>query len=241
MDLKETQTFNSDISSHWYYVLKGAMVKRAIKGIPSLTRLADIGAGSGFFSKYLLQHTKIQSGVCIDTGYKNTHEEKVGEKSLSFIQKSSVEDCDLLLFMDVLEHIDQDDQFLSEYVKQSKSGSWFFITVPAFPFLYSSHDRYLGHYRRYTKQSLKKLVENQGLKIHQLNYFYSTLFPLMASKRLLDKGIGGIFKNKEDKSDMTAAPFLVNALLKGIHLPELIALNLPRPFGLTLWCLAERQ
>ena len=55
-----------------------------------------------------------------------------------------------VILMDVLEHTFNDTEFLKEILKKTPQDSFLFITVPSFQFLFSSHDVYLKHYRRYT-------------------------------------------------------------------------------------------
>jgi len=53
-----------------------------------------------------------------------------------------------------------------------------FITVPAFQHLYSEHDEFLKHHRRYNKKSLSSVLGDNGFKTERLFYFYSTLYIL---------------------------------------------------------------
>ncbi len=55
---------------------------------------------------------------------------------------------DLAVAFDVLEHIENDEKAISEIYRVLKSGKSFVFTVPAFDWLFSSHDRALGHFRR---------------------------------------------------------------------------------------------
>lgn len=60
--------------------------------------------------------------------------------------------------MDVLEHIEDDRAALAELVRVTCPGGLIVITVPAFPFLFGEWDRDMGHYRRYGRRDLKRLL-----------------------------------------------------------------------------------
>lgn len=70
---------------------------------------------------------------------------------------------DVLLAMDVLEHIENDTDALAAWLPHVKSGGYVLITVPAFQWLWSYHDDRLGHVRRHTRSSLERLATGCGL------------------------------------------------------------------------------
>jgi methylase of polypeptide subunit release factors len=49
MDLKETDILGDSIGEHWYYCSKAAATRRLLGEAP-ITRILDVGAGSGFFA-----------------------------------------------------------------------------------------------------------------------------------------------------------------------------------------------
>ena len=72
---------------------------------------------------------------------------------------------DGVIAMDILEHIPDDQLAVQELARVMKLGASLFVTVPAFPFLWSKHDEKVSHIRRYRKSEIESLVENNGLKI----------------------------------------------------------------------------
>jgi hypothetical protein len=87
--------------------------------------------------------------------------------------------------MDVLEHIHDDAYFLAEAIKKLTGGGFVFITVPAFQFLFSAHDVFLKHCRRYNRKQLLALLDAQGLKVERCHYFYASLFFARLAQSLL--------------------------------------------------------
>ena len=59
---------------------------------------------------------------------------------------------DTILYMDVLEHIENDEKEINKALKQLNSGGYLIFFVPAYQFLYSDFDKAIGHIKRYNKK-----------------------------------------------------------------------------------------
>ena len=81
--------------------------------------------------------------------------------------------------MDILEHVESDIEFLKKWVKISQPGNYFIFTVPAFKFLWSSHDIFLEHKRRYKLKDIEGVVSLCGLKVIKGGYFFTTILPFV--------------------------------------------------------------
>ncbi len=57
--------------------------------------------------------------------------------------------------MDVIEHVEDDVGLVRGYVDKVAGGTRFIVTVPALMWLWSGHDVFLEHYRRYTLTSIE--------------------------------------------------------------------------------------
>lgn len=88
----------------------------------------------------------------------------------------------LVLLADVIEHIEDLNRFLTNLLQRPWIGAetCFLITAPAYQSLFCSHDRFLGHYRRYSNRLLRKHVEESGLKVIEMGYFFFSLLPVRA-------------------------------------------------------------
>ena len=89
--------------------------------------------------------------------------------------------------MDTLEHIETDKDFLNNLLFRMDIGANLLISVPAFSWLFSAWDRTLGHYRRYEKKDLSKLVNDVGGSILFMEYTFFICFLLWWSNGLLEK------------------------------------------------------
>ena len=88
---------------------------------------------------------------------------------------------------DVLEHIEEDTEVLTEIYRAPVKGGGIILTVPQHPWLWSQADDYAHHVRRYRAQELKIKIERAGFKITRITSFVSLLLPLMLVSRLSQK------------------------------------------------------
>ena len=232
MDLKEEDILGSDIGRHWYYQSKAAALRRMV-GPLAPKRLLDVGAGSGFFSRHLLANGA-QSALCVDVGYERTWDETVGGKPVLYRRDCDATDCDLVLMMDVLEHVENDAGLVSHYATKVPSGAHFLVTVPAFRFLWSGHDVFLEHKRRYTLGEIERTLRAAGLEIVKGAYYFGLVFPLAAAVRLATRG------DVTPRSSLKKHGAVTNSLLTTACAVELPFLALNRLAGLSAFVLARK-
>lgn len=194
MDLKEENILGEMVNNHWYYRAKVAALLKAIKHIQP-NYIVDVGAGSGFFSKKLLSSTIATEALCVDTSYSEERDEIANGKIIKYRKSISTTNADIVLMMDVLEHVDDDVNLLREYVEKVPVGTYFLITVPAFSFLWSGHDVYLDHKRRYTLNEIKSVIKKQTSKLNmerislvwffRLQQYFDCLIEVQLTKHFL--------------------------------------------------------
>ncbi len=231
MDLKEEDILGADIGRHWYYRSKAAALRRAVTGLQP-RHILDVGAGSGFFSRHLLAQTEARSALCVDIGYAS--EEAAAGKPVHYRRDIGATDCDLVLMMDVLEHVDDDRGLLRHYAAKVPSGAHFLVTVPAFRFLWSGHDVFLEHKRRYRLPEIEAAMREAGLHVVRGAYYFALVFPLAAAVRLAARNAG------EPKSSLSRHGALTNGLLGAICAAELPLFRLNRLAGLSAFVLARK-
>lgn len=230
MDVKEEQLLGGAVGEHWYYRSKQLALDSLLRRVP-YTSVLDIGAGSAVFSKHLLQNGAA-SAVCVDPAYPAESQESYGGKPIRYLR--DVEPCqaDLVLLMDVLEHVDDDVDLIRASMKGATPGAFAVISVPAFPSLFSAHDRFLDHKRRYRLQTLEDVVRAAGLDVITARYFFAMILPLVATMRLLEK-------SGPPKSSLVPHPRPVNDLMTLAHCVELPFFRFNRVGGLSVFCLAR--
>jgi len=153
-------------------------------------KILDIGAGDGWFSREMLNILHPDSTiVCWDNNYNTETINQLSSITNRRIKYTSLRPqgkFDLLMLLDVLEHINDDKDFLSEAIKEHMgSNSLMLISIPAWPMLYSKHDLHLRHVRRYKPKKFKSLLELSGLEVLMRGgFFHSLLLPRLFSKIL---------------------------------------------------------
>ena len=236
MDLKETDILGEELSAHWYYRSKARATLLMLKN-HAPAKILDVGAGSGFFARYLLAHTGASEAWCVDTGYMDDWSTIDLGKPIHFQRSISTSSADLLLLMDVLEHVDDDMGLLREYSSKIPRNGNVLISVPAFQSLWSEHDEFLDHKRRYTLRGLERLVERSGLSVLCGAYFFGFVLPAAAASRLSTR-FRPMPRNQR-RSQLSRHSRLVNEALAHICDLELKLMRLNRLGGLTAFCLAS--
>nr|WP_100227157.1 methyltransferase domain-containing protein [Spirulina subsalsa] len=173
--------------SHDFYSLN--KYKLVMQWLPKQENLKvlNAGCGSGEMNLLLAQNPSWQvEAIDIDPeaiSLSKQLKEYTGLHNLEVFH-SSIEDfqptvCyDIIVSNDVLEHIEDDVNALKILSSWLKPGGYLCISVPAFQFLFGYHDRMLGHYRRYSRQSLVNRVA-EFLQVRRVRYFGCVLIPVV--------------------------------------------------------------
>ena len=237
MDVKEEHILGSKIAEHWYYKSKAVALKGFVADL-KIARILDVGAGSGFFSRHLLMCTNATEAVCVDTSYTEEQDDMVAGKPIHFRKSIAQTHADLVLMMDVIEHVDDDRALLKEYLDIAPSGTHFFVTVPAFSFLWSEHDIFLGHRRRYTLKELEQVVALAGASVERSSYIFGTVFPIAVFQRLLMRIKIG--RSTEPRSQLKQHWKITNHLLRKLCEADQRWGRNNKVAGLTAACLARK-
>ena len=223
MDLIESSQMTlKEEMAHWWIRTRFFYLDRALSGLGissnSEFSVLEIGCGTAQNLRYLRQESDWSSYItqvvgvdpalskcALDTSW-------LREKDsirLEMSPRDELEKFDLLVSMDVLEHMDDDEAALREWLKFVRPGGWVFIAVPAFQKLWSRHDEALDHKRRYHLKDLHVLAAKTGLNPLWTRYGFSYIFPFVYLIRKL--------RNKKAPSgdtDLKRSPFLINFILE---------------------------
>ena len=240
MDLKEEDILGDKIQDHWYYVSKGRAMRQFLGDIKS-SDVLDVGAGSGIFSRQLLEEGRCDRAICLDPNYGEEKTEVYHGKRIDFVKSSTGNTPKLVLMMDVLEHVPDDLALLKGFVDHMEAGGHVLITVPAFQFMWSGHDVFLEHHRRYTIKMIEAVVRRSGMTPVKSRYFFGGLFPAMAAIRLSKKILidRGALKAK---SELKIYPNWFNSTLISLHdLERRTLFRANKFFGLSVFCLCRKS
>jgi SAM-dependent methyltransferase len=192
MDLRERKAGLS--TRHpWEVVRAGFFSDLVARFLPRGGDVLDVGAGDGYVADQLARTLPPGTAVtCVDK-YSDADIGALEQRapSLSFARELPTQQFDAVLLLDVVEHVDDEVSFLRDMSMHLQPTGIAVISVPAFPSLYTQHDVALGHYRRYTTESLGHVVRSAGLTIRaQGSLFASLVLPRFISKAVeLVRGI----------------------------------------------------
>lgn len=221
-------------AKHWWFrgrtYLLILLLKNYFKNQINL-KILDVGCGTGLNSQAMADFGEVFSldassealSYCRQKGLSNLYHGRL--ENLPFN-----DNCfDLVVALDVLEHIENDRAAVEEINRVLKKGGILISFVPAFKILWSEQDVILKHFRRYTRQSILNLLGNdwQCLKI---SYFNFLLFPFIFLARFL-KNIFGLYSQKDELEQLT----IFNKLFYFIFSRELFLLKyMNLPYGVSL-------
>lgn len=147
-------------------------------------RILNAGCGSGELSNLLAAAGHQVVGVDPDPTYIQLARDRAGDRFpdstfvVSTIEDYTGEaDFDVAVSTDVLEHIEDDVTAFEKMARLVRPGGLVLVTVPAGQWLFGYHDEQLGHFRRYNKAAVRKLVSG-SCTVKKLRYFGGTLIPV---------------------------------------------------------------
>jgi SAM-dependent methyltransferase len=144
----------------------------------------DFGAGLGFLAEIFRDNFNITPD-CVELDPKLLKILK-GKGFRSFSSLKEMKNEYLAIYSsNVLEHIEDDVEFLKLMHSSLSRNGLLAIYVPAHPILYSSMDRQIGHVRRYTKSELSTKVTSAGFKVQSISYDDSIGFFASAFVKLI--------------------------------------------------------
>jgi len=237
MDIKEEGLIKGEIGKHWYYRAKLAALHRMMPA-SAPTSILDVGAGLGFFSGSLLASTSARSAMCVDPGYPEDRDDARAGKPLLYRRSIDRSDANLVLLMDVIEHVEDDVGLVRKYADKVAPGTQFIVTVPGFMWLWSGHDVFLDHFRRYTLAGIERVIRAAGLTVELGCYFYAFLLPLVAVSRAAERLNGR--SHHDAPSQMQEFTPALNAIFWSVCRAELSVFRLNRLAGVTAFVRAVK-
>lgn len=231
-EMRESET------EHWWFQARREILLKVAKSfVPKGASVLDVGCGTGFILEKLrqdydahgLDHAEIAVNYCRERGLTFVKQGVLGEETFNGKK------FQLVMFLDVIEHIEDDLAAISIAKRYLSENGVVMITVPAFEFLWSAHDEIHHHKRRYTKKTLSALLEKAGYAARYITYFNTALFPMIALVRVV-----GNLTGRRNASDAKPQNKLLNEALYRVFQSERALLpNVSLPFGVSLLAVAE--
>lgn len=163
-------------SSFWFQHRNRCIVE-LIKNFPpeKLDYIFDIGGGNGCVTSAMIKEGF--NAVLVEpspAGVQNAKQRDIQNIIFAPFQDINFYSNSLgaVSLFDVVEHIEEDGVFLKSIQRVLKPNGKLYLTVPAYPWLWSSDDEYSGHFRRYTVHSIATLVAKAGFIVDFTSYFF---------------------------------------------------------------------
>lgn len=243
MDLATYAVESQIEQTHWWFVVRRSLFRRAIHRLKLRRDAAILDAGTG---------TGTNLRLLREMGFTNVQgmdlsDDAIGwcaEKDLGAVRKGDVcsmpfadAQFDLVLATDIVEHVEYDVQALNEIRRVLKPSGRAIITVPAFESLWGLQDTIGQHRRRYTRWELLNKLKASGCRIYQSYYFNFLLFvPIWAARQLIR-----IFKPQVQNENQVNSP-LINSVLKAVFTVDVACAGILHvPFGVSIFALVGRN
>jgi SAM-dependent methyltransferase len=232
----ELQTHRAE-DRHWWYrgrrrVLRGVVERLQM---PPDARILDAGCGSGRNMLDLARYGTVTGVELSETSVELARARDAGTVLAGSVMDMPFDDdsFDLAVCLDVIEHLEDDVSALRELRRVLSPGGALLLTVPAYQWLWSSHDEINHHHRRYSSRMLIDAAAQAGWTCELSTHFNSLLLPVAIALRALDR----VTPQATNSSlDLWVPPPPVNWLLQQPLDLESRLINAGRriPFGLSL-------
>jgi hypothetical protein len=197
----------------------------------------DIGCGDTFVAEQLARRYPSVHVNAVDSNFTNelihSLQSRLTAPNLSlFAALDAVpvsKPAALVLLMDVIEHVPDDTAFLNGILDSAFVGdeTRLLITVPSFQSLFCSHDRFLGHYRRYSGTTLRALFRRVRLRCEAGGYLFTSLLPVRVLQVLRER-VAGSSDAPTDLATWDGGPAKARTLAALLTLDGRVSLALSR-------------
>lgn len=227
---------------HWWFQARKIIILKLISQYIELNenfKIIDVGCGTGMMLEAIKNTFSIDA-----TGIDNSPEaiRFSKKRGLNIILSSAekieqqTDSVDLIMALDLIEHIENDIASLKEFNRVLKKGGYAILTVPAFNCLMGAHDAINEHKRRYQLKELKNKIELTGFKIIKISYYNFLLFLPIIITKLIKKII------KDNRDHLKKENNIVNSILNKVFSSETLFLkHFDLPIGASIICLAQKK
>jgi SAM-dependent methyltransferase len=226
---------------YWWHRARRSVVCRVLQRyVPPRARVLDVGCGTGATTVALRRFGSV-SGLDMGLAALRHARARGLPVACGSAERLPLDDgrLDVIVALDVLEHLEDDRRALREILRALRPGGVLLVTVPAYPFLWSSHDEALGHRRRYRLAELRNRISAAGFQIELCSYVMALALPVAAAVRLAERlrppG------HRPSESGYVRLPRLLNdALAQLTSLSGWLLGFMALPFGLSVLAVGRR-
>ncbi len=248
MDYKDYLEQKNKAEIHFWYRARLELLAYLLKKVFSKNKnsknILNVGCGTGTENKEIKKYGQI-TALDIDRDALQRADRDDCQVLFGDIEVVALKDgfFDLVCAFDILEHLEKDELVIKKLYDCLSFGGKLIFTVPAFKFLYGSHDIALEHKRRYNKKEIQDKLKKVGFEIVEIGYWNFILFPLEVMFRIIKKIIFKVFKISNHTTEIKYSNNFLNKFLYLIMKQDirLIRKKIALPFGLTIYGIAKKN
>jgi SAM-dependent methyltransferase len=227
--------------NHWWFKARREILEQELTklDLPANSRILEIGCGTGGNLELLKRFGSVKAMELDEFSLEYVKDTFSIEVKKGYLPNNIPynEHFDLICMFDVLEHVKEDMLSLDILKGYLSENGMIILTIPAYPYLYGSHDKLLHHYRRYYKSKLIKNIENLNYKVLKSSYFNTLLLPIVVIARVLDI----VFPSDKSLGYSTPNKFINNLLYRVFKFEKLILNKYRFRVGASIFLLIKIQ
>lgn len=239
MEREYGEVYERLYKEHWWWRAREEFLLKQIATleIPNQPHILDVGCGNGLFFSRLQSLGGTVEGIESDaqliTTSSNQHRIHIGPFDRSF---NPAKRYALILMLDVIEHMDAPEEALAHAANMLLPHGHLIITVPAFRWLWTSHDDVNHHVTRYTKTTLQRAIAGTDLTFERLQYFFHWLVVPKLMVRLKESLV-----SNQAKPPQVPPPFLNRSVLRLSQWEQRLWGRWSLPLGSSLLGIARKK
>lgn len=240
MDQDYAELYPTLFAQHWWWRSRESVILAELHRIrpdEQWGTILDVGCGDGLFFPVLSRMGEVEGvepgetrGDISDQANGRIHRVPFDN------QFDPGKQFDLVLMLDVLEHLDQPVEALITAERLLKPGGTLFLTVPAYRLLWTYHDELNHHHTRFTRRSLREVTAHGNLQVQRTHYFFHWIFPIRIAIRVFES-----LTSSNSGPPRIPAPWINRAIIGGSQLEYRLLRGLRVPFGSSLLMVAGKR
>lgn len=232
---EEAKTANYD--RYQYSLFEKYVHGRVLEVGAGTGRITDLIIRDGHFDELAISEPSPYFFGRLEDRFRSIPKTRLIQGEVADIVRTDRGYFDVVFSVHVMEHIENDRAFVGQQLELLRPGGTLIILVPALQFLYSELDKNIGHFRRYTKSSIRALFNGTPGRIEKL--FYSNFIGVLGSLYFSK------LKKVQYQSDETHRQrfFKIYQIFSQYFVPgiQMVERVIPAPIGLNLTVIATRR
>ena len=172
--------YPAGVEHHYWSLCRNRVIDRMLRGIGAIGPMIEVGCGKGLVVQALRAKGHDLVGVDIaqvEAVPSASAWVRTGTDALA-LPEAEAKRYRTLLLLDVIEHIDEPEGFIAQLRSAFPSVEWIVATVPARQELFSEHDTFNRHFRRYDLRTLRMHMDPTAAPGWKASYFFHALYPI---------------------------------------------------------------